>query len=466
MGNAIRRLRGRIAASLLLAAASAFAFGAAGAASAGEAATAQTADGRTTDAGTVAVIPVDRTVEAGLQRFLTRALGEAEAMGADTVVLVIDTFGGRLDAATEIGEEIRQSPLRTVAYVEGKAISAGSYIALNADEIYMQEGSTLGAAAIVDGSGERVRDSKIVSVWVQQMRSAAQRAGRDPDIAEGMVDDTVRVTLDAIGKVKEPGDLITLSAKDAAGVGYAEGVVATLDEVLATIQAERVERIEPTLAEEAARFLTHPATQTILLVLGVAGLLIELLVPGFGAPGIVGVASFGLYFLGNFIAGFAGTEHIALFVAGIALLVLELFIPSFGILGILGSASLIAGVVLAAYDTGDALRSLGIAAFVGAAIAAVFVRYFKHRGVWNRFILRDALKTEEGYVSHETRKELVGQNGTAATPLRPSGIALVGGQRIDVVTNGEFIPAGADVAVVDVDGMRVVVKEVPPQGDA
>ena len=411
------------------------------------------------EAGDVAVIRVDRTIETGLQRFLERALGEAEASGAETVVLAIDTLGGRVDAASEIGEAVRSSPLRTIAYVEGKAISAGSYIALNADEIYMQEGATIGSAAVVDGSGTRVTDSKIVSFWVGQMVAAAERNGRNPDIARGMVDDTAKVELPGLGRTTEPGELIALSAKEAVAVGYAEGIEPSLDALLTKLGSESRQTIEPTLAEQAARFLTHPATTTILFVLGIAGILIELLVPGFGVPGIVGIVAFGLYFLGNYVAGFAGVEHLAMFVVGVLLLALELFLPSFGILGILGTAALIAGVVLAAYDTGDAFVSLGIATLFAAVIVTVFVRYFKHRGIWNKFILRDALKTEEGYVSHATRADLLGKTGKAATPLRPSGTALFEGERVDVVTDGEFVSAGASVVVVLVDGGRIVVRE-------
>ncbi|WP_309123043.1 NfeD family protein [Paenibacillus sp.] len=410
-------------------------------------------------AGDVAVIRVDRTIETGLQRFLERALGEAEASGAETAVLVINTFGGRVDAATEIGEAIRSTPLRTIAYVEGKAISAGSYIALNADEIYMEETSTIGAAAVVDGSGNRVRDSKIVSVWVKQMVAAAERNGRNPAIAEGMVDDSAKVDMPEIGQVSEPGELITLTAQEAVAVGYAEGLATSFDEFLSTIGSTSQQTIEPTLAEQAARFLTHPATTTVLFILGIAGLVIELLVPGFGVPGIVGIVAFGLYFLGNYVAGFAGVEHLAMFVVGVLLLALELFIPSFGILGVMGIAALIAGVVLAAYDTGDALTSLGIATLFAAVIVAVFVRYFKHRGIWNKFILRDALKTEEGYVSHATRSDLTGKVGKAVTPLRPSGTAVFDDERVDVVTDGAFVAAGASVVVVLVDGGRIVVRE-------
>ncbi|WP_199618727.1 NfeD family protein [Paenibacillus alkalitolerans] len=410
----------------------------------------------------VAVIPVNQTIETGLQKFMERAFAEAEARGVRTVVLEIDTFGGRVDAASDIGALIRNSTMETVAYVNGEAISAGSYIALNADRIYMRQGSTIGAAAVVTVSGERVTDSKIVSMWVGAMSGAAEATGRNPDIAVGMVDETVKVEMPEIPRTKEPGQLITLTAEEAVKVGYASAVVDSLEQVMKELGVSDYDTIEPTLAERLARVLTHPATTTILFILGLAGLLIELLVPGFGVPGIVGICSFALYFLGNYVAGFAGVEHLALFIAGVLLLVLELFIPSFGILGILGIISLISGVVMAAYDTGNALVSLGIAVLAAGVIVAVFVRYFKHKGVWNRFILKEELRTEEGYVSHKAKNELIGRTGTAVTPLRPSGVVQIDGERIDVVTYGDWIAANAKVEVVEIEGVRVVVREVSP----
>jgi len=404
------------------------------------------------------VVRLDDIIGPALESYLERALREGEEAGADRAIIVINTFGGTLDAAVAIGETLQNSGLKTVAYVEGKAISAGTYIALSADEIYMQKGATIGSAAIVDAAGERVRDSKVVSAWVELMRGAAQRNGRNPDIAAGMVDDTIRVEMPELGRTNEPGNLIALTADDALAVGYAEGVVENLAELLRLLGAEDARLIEPKLAEQAARFLTHPAVQTVLLVVGVAGLLLELLMPGTHVPGIVGAAAFALYFLGNYMAGFAGVEHMVLFVAGLVLMFLELLTPTFGILGVLGIIALVAGVLLAAQDTGDAARSLGIAFLIALAVVLVAARFFKHLGVWNKFILKDAMKTEEGYVSHVSRTDLLGKRGRALTPLRPSGTALIGEQRVDVVSEGEFIPKDADIVVVLVDGGRVVVR--------
>lgn len=407
-------------------------------------------------------IPIKQTIETGLQSFLERGIAEAEEVGADHIILTVDTLGGAIDAAIEIGELIRESTVPTVAFIHGKAISAGSYISMNAEQIVMAKGSTIGAAAIVDVSGNRVTDSKTIAAWVEQMESAAKLRDRNPDYAAGMVDDLLDIEVPEIGKTYGPGTLLSFDAQDALAAGYAEAIHDELDGVLAHIgmQDAEVFHFEPTISEKLARWLTHPAVMTILLLLGLGGVAIELFAPGFGVPGIIGVSSFILYFFGHFVAGFAGLEHIILFVAGIVLLFLEIFIPSFGILGVSGLISLSSGIVLAAYDSNQALASLGIAFLGTLVIFVVFFRYFKRRGVWHKFILKDEFKSESGYTTSTPKQHLLGKTGEALTVLRPSGVALLEEQRIDVVTSGEYIDAGKTIKVIQVEGTRVVVREI------
>ncbi|WP_240647357.1 NfeD family protein [Paenibacillus nanensis] len=410
----------------------------------------------------VVVIPVKETVEEALTAFLERAFKEAKEAGAEHIVLVVNTLGGKVESAIEIGELIRGSDIPTTAFVEGKAVSAGTYIALNADYIAMQPGSTIGAAAVVDGSGTIVDNPKTVSFWVKEMTEAAKLNGRNPDIAAAMADVSATVSLsEQIGRDKKKGEILSLSASEAEKVGYSE---LTADNVQAVVEWLNLDNrtmieIEPTIAENTARFLIHPVVATVLLILGIAGVAIELLVPGFGAPGIIGILSFGLYFFGSYITGLAGMEAVVLSVIGIVLLIIELFVPSFGILTLLGSASIITGVVIAAPDLKTGFVSIGIALVVATVIVVLFARTNKGRGIWNKFILRDRLTTEEGYLSADVRTTLVGQAGTALTPLRPAGTALIGGERIDVVTSGEFVAAGSDVVVVKAEGTWIVVRE-------
>jgi membrane-bound serine protease (ClpP class) len=427
---------------------------------------AYSADTGTTGKPVVYVIPVKQSIETGLESFLARAFEAAAEAKADHIILDINTFGGRVDSAEGIGELIRQSKIPTVAFVNGKAVSAGAYIALNANRIVMDPGSTIGAASVVDVTGNEVANPKIVSHWVSAMQTAAELRGRNPQIAMGMADKTIEVDMPEIGRKDGKDQIVSLTAKEAVLVGYAEGTATDLNGVLEIIGMKDAQLVEftPSVAERLARFLTNPVVSTILLLIGIAGVAIELFVPGFGVPGIVGVAGFSLYFFGHFIAGFAGVEHMILFIAGIILLVIEVFAPSFGILGILGIVSIFSGVVLAAYDTENALWSLTIALILAAVVAVIFIRIFKHRGVWNKFILREELTEEAGFVSQESKSYLVGMSGTAVTPLRPAGTAMIDGKRIDVVTQGEFIAAGRPIEVIQVEGARVIVCEQQSKG--
>ncbi|WP_127582641.1 NfeD family protein [Paenibacillus koleovorans] len=408
----------------------------------------------------VYIVPVQQTIESGLESFLKRAFADAEEANARLIVLDIDTLGGRLDAAENIGKLIRQSKVETIAFVQGRAVSAGSYIALNATKIVMQPGSSIGSAAVVDGNGDHVKDSKIVSHWSSEMRAAAELRGRNPAIAEGMVDENLEVVMTKIKRTVGKGELVSLTAEEALAVGYADKVASTVDEVIAFagVKDPILLQFEPTFYEKLARFLVHPVVMTLLLLIGIAGVAIELFVPGFGVPGILGIAGFGLYFFGHYIAGFAGGEDVTLFVIGIVLLIIEIFLPTFGILGILGIISIITGVVMAAFDSGNALLSLGIAVVLSIIVIAVFIRVFKHRGIWNKFILKEQLTSEEGFISQASKEHLVGHEGVTVTPLRPAGTAEINGERIDVVTDGEFIPVQTRVRVEKVEGTRVVVR--------
>ncbi|MFC4778524.1 nodulation protein NfeD [Paenibacillus sp. GCM10023252] len=408
----------------------------------------------------VYIVPVKQTVEQGLKSFLERAYKEAEEARAERIILVINTLGGRVDSAEEIGHLIRTSPIPTTAFVEGKAVSAGTYIALNAEHIVMQPGSTIGAAAVVDGSGTLITSPKVISFWTKQMTEAAELQGRNPNLAAAMVNPSVVLDEKRDGIAKAKGDILTLSANEAAKLGYAEHTASSVEETLTWLKLDQRDQIafHPSFAENAARWLVNPAVMTVLLILGIAGVAIEMLVPGLGFPGFVGIVSFGLYFFGHYIAGFAGMESLVLFILGLALLVIELFVPSFGILGILGSLALIAGVITAAPDPKSALLSLGVA-FVLAVVIIYFAgRKYKGRGIWNRFILKESLTTEEGFIPAESKEALLGSYGVSITPLRPAGTALIDGHRIDVVTDGVFIDTNEEIVVIKVEGTRVVVQ--------
>ncbi|WP_236404202.1 NfeD family protein [Microaerobacter geothermalis] len=408
----------------------------------------------------VYVIPVEQGVERGLQAFLERSFTEAEEAGADAIILEIDTLGGEVSAAWDIGELIRFSAIPVTAFIKDEAISAGTYIALNASTIAMAPGSTMGAAAPIDLAGN-MADKKVVSTWTKKMVSAAELNGRNPLIAEGMVNPDVEIP-----GVTQKGELITLDAKEAKRLGYADTIASTREEVLAFIGLKDAEVVEEklTTAEKLARIVTNPYVIPILFAIGLGGIIFELLAPGFGVPGIVGISAFALYFFGHYLAGFAGWEDIFLFIAGILLLVIEIFVPGFGIFGFLGIIAMITGLVMASYDTVYGLTSLGIATVVAFIVGFIIFKYFGHRGIWNRFILKDEQIRESGYVAPKDYQQLLGKDGISITPLRPAGTGEIAGERVDVVSEGGFISANRPIRVVLVEGTRLVVRERKEDG--
>jgi membrane-bound serine protease (ClpP class) len=403
-------------------------------------------------------IPVQQEVERGLLRFLERGFREAEEAAAREIVLEMDTLGGEVNAALEIGKLLRNSEIPVTVYIKGEAISAGAYIALNADNILMTPGSAMGAAEPVTITGEQA-DPKTVAFWRSNMQAAAESQGRDPDIAAGMVDRNVEIE-----GVKEKGELISLSAETAVELKMADKLVANDEEVLRFLDAEGAEvvRIDPTISERIARFVTSPYVITILFTIGLAGIAIELFSPGFGVPGAIGIGAFALYFFGHFIAGFAGYETLVLFVIGLILMLVEIFVPGFGVLGILGLIALVAALITAAPNALFAVIALLIAFFVTAVGVFFALRHLGTRGVWRRFVLFDDQRNESGYISQVSRTNLMGKTGKAVTPLRPSGVAVIDGVRQDVVSDGEFIPAQAAIKVVGSEGVRLVVRQVKP----
>ncbi|WP_258171184.1 nodulation protein NfeD [Paenibacillus sp. R14(2021)] len=428
----------------------------------GASAAAADSDASDTAAGAaIYVIKAENTVEPGLYQHLKRAYKEAEEAKASRVLLVLNTLGGRLDSALEIGELIRSSKVPTTAFIEGKAVSAGTYIALNAQQIVMQPGSTIGAAAVVDESGTLITNPKTISFWTGEMKAAAQLNHRNPDLAAAMVNPALTLDLKELGRTKAKGDILTLSDQEAVKVGYAESTASTVEDAINGLKLSQplIVNYEESALVKIGQFLTLPIVMTLLLIIGIAGVAIEFMIPGFGAPGIIGLCAFVLYFFGHYVAGFAGFEDVILFIVGLLLLVSEFFIPSFGILGILGSISLVSSVLLAAPNPKSALLSLVAAVLIAGVIVYLVAKRFAHKGIWNKFILRDQLTTAEGYVSSANKSAYLGMRGIAITTLRPAGTARIGDARVDVVTLGEFLAAGTDIVVVKVEGTRVVVQQ-------
>ena len=416
--------------------------------------TATTEEGK---GNTVYIIPIEREVERGLEAFLSRTTSEAIEAGADHIIFEIDTPGGRVDSAGQIGSLIQGLDIPTTAYIVNEALSAGSYIALFSDNIFFNPHARMGASGIINTDGTAA-EKKAQSAWLEQMRSAAESTDRDPLYAAAMADPSIDLP-----EYDAPvGEFLTLGPADALEVGYADGIVDDRVELLAELglsDATLVET-EPTIAEEVARFLTNPIVIPILLSVASLGLIVELYSPGFGIPGTMGLVSLILFFYGHIVAGLAGMEAIVLLILGIILIVAELFVPG-GILGFLGIGAIIVSLFLSGYDIGHMSMSIGIAFLVTLITAIIlFRRIGMDKGIFRHIILKERTTTEEGYVSSVNRLELLGLEGESLTPLRPSGIGLFDNERIDIVSEGSFIEKNRLIKVVKVEGVRVIVREI------
>ncbi len=407
---------------------------------------------------TVVVIEVTGTIDPGTTSYVNYAFKEAHRIDAAAVILELDTPGGYINSAEAIRRLMDEYERPIYAFVRPNAISAGAYLALSADQIYMVPGSTIGAAEPrYLGLGEV--DEKALSFWEKEMAGMAERRGRDPQIASAMV----RRDL-AIEGLNEKGVLLTLTANEALAVGYSEGTVADKSELLQVIGLPDAEwhPVDSRISDSLVSWTTNPVVGTILLMIGIGGLILEVITAGFGVAGILSMAAFALYFGGNIAAGVAEYWVLFLFVFGIALMLVEAFMPGFGVFGIAGIVSTLVSIVLAAASVQTGMVMLLISVILAGVFSVLAFRFFARRGVLRHIILSDEERADLGYVAPLNQKNLTGKKGVAVTALRPSGAAVIDGRRIDVVSDGAFIPSGEALIVDRVEGVRVIVLQLDP----
>lgn len=407
---------------------------------------------------TVYRIPLDDVVEKALYTFLAQSIEEAEEANAEAIIIEMNTPGGLVDEAENIAKLMADTEdIPIYLYINNRALSAGAFLALYAEEIYMSPNATMGAAAVIDQTGNAA-DEKARSAWAASMRNAAEYSGRNPVYALAMVDESLEIPELGV----DAGELLTLSASEALEVGYAEGIVNSLDELLDAVGLADAEvvSVEESFLVKLARFITNPIIVPILLSIGSLGLVLELYSPGFGLPGIAGLSALMLFFYGHMIAGLAGYEAMLLFALGVILLIAEIFLP-FGISGVLGGIAIIGSLYLAGADMTQISISILIALGVAIIGMVIIMKFFGRRlKLFNKIILNDSTSTERGYVSSIERRELVGSTADTLTPLRPSGTIVIGDERLDAVSEGNFIDRNKKVIIRKVEGSRIVVREL------
>lgn len=402
-------------------------------------------------------------------RQVKSAYSKAEEAKVDLVLVEMNTFGGMVNFADSIRSRILDSPLETVVFINHNAASAGALISLASDRIYMSKGSSIGAASVVDQSGQ-LAPEKHQSYMRGLMRATAEAKGRDPKIAEAFVDGDVDLP-----NVKPAGKILTLTSTEAVDIGLAEAEASSVADVLSAegMSAARVTTHQVTTIDRIISFLINPAVSGILILLIIGGIYFEMQTPGIGFALVVAIIAAALFFAPLYIQGLADNWEIALFVVGIVLIVLELFvIPGFGVAGILGIICLVCGLAFSMVindyfdfsiaEPGMLFNSflLVIASMVVATILMViFGKSLLNTRAFKRLVLQDEQRSAAGYTSSKINLEMVNKEGVAKTVLRPSGKVEIEGKWYDAVALDGFIDIGEDVYVEKHENYNLFVRK-------
>ena len=360
----------------------------------------------------VYVVPIQNTIDLGIPAFVNRAVNAAENNDAELLVFEINTFGGRVDAATQIKDAISSTDIQTVAFINKRAISAGSLISLSCDKIYMTPGATIGATSVVDMSGEK-QSEKAQSYMREEMGATAESSGKNVTIARGMVDEELSfeylvvegdsVKVDDIEGRKE-GKLITLTTELALKYKIADGESESIEDIIADLNIENYDIItlDENWSEDLVRFLTDPVVSSLLTTFGTIGIISELYSAGWGIGGTIGIVCLTLALGAGYLTKLASATDLLIIFSGLALLLIEfLAIPGFGIFGIAGLVILFYGLYLLLIPEvpvsdeiyREALDGFSWAIVGGIIVLIMLIRLISQSKVFQRLITQDSNKT-------------------------------------------------------------------------
>lgn len=409
-------------------------------------------------------------IDKAAARLIHKGIEEAENQKATIFVLDLNTFGGLLDAADEIRSTLLNTKLKTVVWINNNAASAGALISIACDCIFMIEGANIGAATVVNQSGEKAPD-KYQSYMRSLMRSTAETNGRNPKIAEAMVDEDVQVP-----GIKDTGKILTFTTQEALKNHYCDAVLNSKESVFKHISPEPyvvISHVETTI-DKIISFLLNPFINSLLIMMIIGGIYFELKMPGIGFPTLIAIIGAIAYFAPLYLEGLAENWEILLFVIGLILILLEIFvIPGFGVAGVLGIILIIAGLVLSLVNNqhfglpGGIFEAIGMVIFrITVTIIIAFVLLFTVGGsifnfpILNKMVLTSDQKSTEGFsIKQENHKNLVGKTGVAITDLRPSGKVEIDDNIYDAITDAAFIVQGETIEVIKGEGYSIKVKK-------
>ncbi len=433
---------------------------------------------------------IDKQIAAPIWRTTKLSLEEATKVNADYVLIHMNTYGGQVDMADSIRTALLNYPKPIMVFIDNQAISAGALISIACDSIYMRAGGNIGAATVVNQTGEQVPD-KYQSFMRSMMRSTAEAHGkkpvvengdtswvwhRDPAIAELMVDPKI-----AVVGISDTGSVLTFTTLEAIENGFCEGEASSIEEVirLAGIENYNIAEFKASGIEKLIQMFINPFLSSILIMIVIGGIYFELQSPGIGFPLIAAVGAAILYFAPLYLEGIAENWQVIVFVAGVILVAVEIFaIPGFGVAGVLGIGGIITGLTFGMIDKlsfkfGPGSESEGhvLAAFaiVMASMFAAFIfsiwlskKLFTSNRLFGSLALEKVQNSSEGYVGVDaaTQQSLVGKTGLAHTVLRPSGKVIIDNEIYDAKSEVSYIEKGDKILVKREEaGQLYVVKE-------
>ena len=398
--------------------------------------------------------------------YIKKAIDKANEDKADLIILELDTPGGLLSSALSIKNYIIESEVPVVVYINKNALSAGALISLSAKEIYMSDGSVIGAATPVYLNGDEVKKAgeKEVSAMRAAMRSSAETTKKNIKAAEAMVDETIVLTEKEDGIDLDGKTLLTLSADEAIKINIADKKANSIKEIIelkGLNDNSEIITVEEENYDFILRFLLNPFVLSLLMSIGIAGIYLEIKTPGFGVGGVTAIIAFSIFFFVQFFSGDSSLLEPAIFLLGAVLICVEIFlIPGFGITGVLGIIAILASVFMSfgIHNIAIAVFVIFISLIIDIILIVLIARFMvKSKEFKNKITLSN---DTAGYHSSVSYDHLLNREGIADTFFRPAGYIMIDNKRYDAVSEGEFIDKGSSLKVILVEGNRIVVKKL------
>ncbi len=399
-----------------------------------------------------------------------KAFHEASTLNADIILINMNTYGGMLDATDSIRTKILDSKIPVYVFINKNAASAGALISIACDSIYMAPGSSMGAATVVNQKGEVLPD-KYQSYMRSIMRSTAEVNGRNPDIAQAMVDPSIYVS-----GVSDSGKVLTFTPSEAIKNGFCEAEVSSIKELLhhAGINQYDIEKQQLTATDKITGFLINPMISGLLIMIIIGGIYFELQTPGIGFPLAAAVVAALLYFAPLYMEGLANHWEILLFIVGLILLALEIFaIPGFGVTGFAGILLITTGLTLSLvahigpgtldYDFGSLIKAffLVVISMTIGIVVSIFLAKRLLESPSFRFALNNRQLASEGFtVAEKEYSSMIGKTGTAQTQLRPAGKILIDGDQYDAASQISYIDKGDTIKVTGYNNGQLIVRKL------